>query len=543
MPERPPITFKEIPVVSVEGHEQELLSDFFELCDLWDRLRQWTAGKFKMMRHDLEEGWEEKKPSKARQELLKNIQAIYDHIFPALNEMVKRLFGSSRVQALFKKNLGQEIHSLEEGLTLRQTLLQPFNDRFEDLKPASKTRKSEDYETRYKEALLEATEQDPEWQKIIQKLQFLPGDHREALTGYLAKPSPKTLEAILRYGGTPAASAEDRFGKLELTYTDQDLIELRQLLGDAQTHLKLKMKKWQEALEQEQREAAKREAERRAKAEREEKRKKEVAQQEEAQRIAEMKRRIAAGEIPKEYAELMESESAALQKFFGRKIDVPPLPEPITPERLAEFREKGCEVHFLPRINMTEDQRFPGWKKKPGYWFYERIENGGIARSAVELPGEWFVIDGRQKPAYQNGDQTYANDFLAPILQELNRDGEIRQAKNDGTPLSPTTRFGLSPQELEKPNVKMALARSLGLDPNSVSVPSAIIWNVIGNIHHPEWGNTDTWEWFSDEFNKGRSWLGGGSSDFGGLSHVGAVDDVGYRGDDSGFRLLGRFSR
>jgi hypothetical protein len=72
-------------------------------------------------------------------------------------------------------------------------------------------------------------------------------------------------------------------------------------------------------------------------------------------------------------------------------------------------------------------------------------------------------------------------------------------------------------------------------------LPRAIEWNYLGNAFHPEWGDTNTWEWFDDSYQNGTRRLRGGDSEYGGLSDV----DWGVparRRDGLGFRLLVRIS-
>jgi len=68
-----------------------------------------------------------------------------------------------------------------------------------------------------------------------------------------------------------------------------------------------------------------------------------------------------------------------------------------------------------------------------------------------------------------------------------------------------------------------------------------IEFNILGNIHHPEWGESNCSEWFSDQYKAGLRRLLGGDSDFGGLAYVYSDDPVNRHGG-IGFRALGRFS-
>ena len=235
---------------------------------------------------------------------------------------------------------------------------------------------------------------------------------------------------------------------------------------------------------------------------------------------------------------LRQEESQKLTAFFEKKIDVPPLPAEITPERLENWEKLGMELHYFPPETMTKDNKLKNWKKSNDF-FYDQIKQGEIPASAMELPEGWFVIDGRQKPAYNNGNQMYDNDPLAEVLAELNRKGIIKQSNYDKTKkLDPKSRFGLSPADFDKPEVKRAIAEALDLELDQLSLTETIVWNVLANIHHPEWGTTNTSEWCEEKNKSGRR-LVSGYSDNGGASYVYWID--GPR-DNLGFRPLGRFS-
>jgi len=235
---------------------------------------------------------------------------------------------------------------------------------------------------------------------------------------------------------------------------------------------------------------------------------------------------------------IIEPERRKLKEFFGQEILVPPLPAEITPERLKKWQEQGFELHYFPDIEMKQDADFPLWKKKPMDWFYDEIKKGNIEQSAMRLPGCWVLMEARQKPAYDQGNQMYANDPFAKTLAELRKQGLIQQYEPVKNPQS---RFGISAEELENPQVKQALAKVLGVKPEQISCPRAIEFNFFGNAFHPELGDTTTWEWFSDLYDKGRRRLRGGHRAYGGLSDVNWGNPVG-RGEDRGFRSLVRFS-
>jgi len=237
-----------------------------------------------------------------------------------------------------------------------------------------------------------------------------------------------------------------------------------------------------------------------------------------------------------EFRELIEQETESLRNFFGHDVEVPPLPPEITPERYEKWKEMGLELHYLPAEEMKKDSNFPGWKKKPEDWFYEKLKAKEIAADSATLPAAWMLIDGREKPNYKDGKQTYKEDVLAETLEDLRKRKIITEFKVKGS------RFNISWDELNKPEVKKAIADVLDVPEESLRLPRAIEWNYLGNAYHPKWGETDTWEWFEDSYQKGTRRLDGGNSGYGGLSYVywGAPSG---RSDFLGFRPQVVFSR
>ena len=250
------------------------------------------------------------------------------------------------------------------------------------------------------------------------------------------------------------------------------------------------------------------------------------------QDFLETKARILKAEASPELSAIIEHEQQKLREFFGRDIAVPPLPEGITVEQIKAWEAQHLKLHYLPLIDMSKED-IEGWIKPD----FKYLTESDLPKDAMLLPGSWLLVDERPKPKYESGNQQYDNDtdFLGPVLEELRQKGLIQSFKHPGS------RFYISPQELENPAVIEAIARAYNLKPEQITLPRMIEFNVLGNIHHPDWGKTDCSEWFSDQYKAGLGRLDGGFSDSGGLACVcsGDPDD---RSDDVGFRVLGRFS-
>src|SRR3989339_265496 len=212
--------------------------------------------------------------------------------------------------------------------------------------------------------------------------------------------------------------------------------------------------------------------------------------------------------------ELQKSETEAVSKYFGKKIEVLPVPTQITVEQFEFWKQNQFELHYCPGTEIKEDSKFPGMKKGLDEDIYKRIKDGSITPDSATLPKGWILIDARPKPNYDNGDQMYENDILEEVMEKLRIAGQIEDFKHKGS------RFNCSWDELDKEIVKKAVAEVLKVRPEQLEMPSAALFNYIGNKTHSEWGKTDTWEWFQDKFKSGYR-LDGGDSDDGGLSDAG----------------------
>jgi hypothetical protein len=252
---------------------------------------------------------------------------------------------------------------------------------------------------------------------------------------------------------------------------------------------------------------------------------------------AEEEKRLSQGAVSMEGREAFESvrerERESLKAFFGEDVDVPDVPSEVTPEQYEQWKQMGMEMHYVPLKDMTEDKNYPGWKKKPtsNINLFNAIKDtkNKLVADTLKLPGAWVVVDTREKPQYQSGNQMYANDPFKDVIEELRKQKVISGGKAG-------SRFEISWDELHKPEVKAKLAEILGIAPDNLRLPRAIEMNFLGNAHYQKWGDTNTWEWFEDSYQGSRRLLGG-DSDYGGLSYV-DWGVSGHRLVSSGFRPL-----
>jgi len=232
-------------------------------------------------------------------------------------------------------------------------------------------------------------------------------------------------------------------------------------------------------------------------------------------------------------------EQERLSRFFDRKVTVPTPPQELSIAMLKakEIEWAQAEPHFLPKMELKQNSDVSEWTIRPENWYWQKIREGKVAKDAATLEGIWVIVDGSQKLQYKDGKQMYENDPFAKVLTQL-REAKKIQVPDWCKSIPKDSRFGISNDELQT-HVNPAIADFLGVQPEQVRLPKAIEFNILGNLAHPEWGKTNTWEWFQDKFRDGCRLIGG-DSDYGGLA------DVNFRVSDGrdghiGFRPLVAF--
>lgn len=233
--------------------------------------------------------------------------------------------------------------------------------------------------------------------------------------------------------------------------------------------------------------------------------------------------------------------------FFGQEFDLVEFEETLKKygqEKRREWQELGLEPHFLPDVAMNWNREFPGWKVKPGKWYYEQAEKSKILRDSINgklvvdktpyrLEGISVLIDRRLKPKHNDDKQMYQNDnLLGPVIEKLREEGKIEVYKCGPQ----SSRFGVSSKEW-KEAIKQVLAEKLGFKVNQVRLERTIEANVISqlypNMPRKEDGITNTWVWYEEYFERYDSRLDGGDSRYGGLAHVYCGFVGGHWGDRS----------
>jgi len=159
------------------------------------------------------------------------------------------------------------------------------------------------------------------------------------------------------------------------------------------------------------------------------------------------------------------------------------------------------------------------WQDKPNKYFYQKIEQGKLNKTAKALPGKWILIDARDKPPKQrfwlrskelrlleklgfkpknylkkSKKQLYQQEYLVSVLRQ-NGFG---------------SRFCLSIYDIEK--LKSYILKILEIKNKKVRLPYFIEYNYLGNAFYKQLAKTQTWEWFEDKFEQKQNLAGGSGS-------------------------------
>ena len=240
----------------------------------------------------------------------------------------------------------------------------------------------------------------------------------------------------------------------------------------------------------------------------------------------------AVGDFENWFVKVLELNRACHLQFFGQEFDLTQFEATLKkhgPEKMMAWLALDLETHFLPRVAMSRDSQFPGWKVRPNDWYWQQLQAGKVMRNrngelVVEketgLEGITVLVDTRLKPKYNNGKQMWEGDtLLGPILIRLREEDKIAKYEYS----TQGSRFGVSVDEWEE-HVRPALAEKLGLPAEQVrlerTVEAKVIPQLFSYLPRRDDGKTSTWVWY-EEFFGGRSGrLGGGGSDDGGLAGV-----------------------
>ncbi|MFA5129810.1 MAG: hypothetical protein WC477_02690 [Patescibacteria group bacterium] len=258
---------------------------------------------------------------------------------------------------------------------------------------------------------------------------------------------------------------------------------------------------------------------------------------------------------------IRDQEITRLTDFFGAEfmkehgIEVPQIPEYVKPEQIERWKKQLFELRYLPKVNMDNSLRLPGWEHKPDW---DRTTNGGYNDTRMmhenktnphlqdphtgeymdpsELPGAWILFDCHNKPDYgagsKRGLQLYDRDeMIQGVIYEILESGIV---SNELVPSA--SRFSIHPEQFgptapfwQEFTAKMR--EKLRLPPEAVvRLPRVIEANVVLG-QHGMWHKTNTGEWCEEKFGH-RNRVAFGTSSDGGNGVIGynqAAAWIGFR--------------
>ncbi len=135
----------------------------------------------------------------------------------------------------------------------------------------------------------------------------------------------------------------------------------------------------------------------------------------------------------------------------------------------------GLVFVSLPYIDITKEGSLPiPTTHLP--WVLEHIREGSIYKEALVVQPRVIAVDGRPRPAFNNGQQRYPDDeqFLEPILSDSRKSKKIPKDISYGigqVSLPEPSRFAVSPKEIHQV-VFPQLGEKLRLTGGELRLPS-----------------------------------------------------------------------
>lgn len=269
-------------------------------------------------------------------------------------------------------------------------------------------------------------------------------------------------------------------------------------------------------------------------------------------------------------SQLVRDEREKLEDFFRQIIEVPE-PTLALLKKLEIGNRLGFsfEPHYLPPIELGPDREMPSWKVRPKDRFWELVSQIGLPTLGrgmtstlhTGLIGGWMLVENIVIDS-QEGHEPYAEDPVGAILEDLRGRRKIyprylraldtvifpksgQQDRMELRNLPKNSRFGVAASD-ELENWINFKVQSLfwdtkqGDDEGNVTQPTPLEFNILGNLHHPEWGDADTTEWLWTQLQQGARYFGGNSS-HGGLADIDRQTEAISRRTNRGFRFVLRF--
>ena len=211
---------------------------------------------------------------------------------------------------------------------------------------------------------------------------------------------------------------------------------------------------------------------------------------------------------PKWADEIIAQTRRKLKKFFGRRVQVDPVPGVWTPEFLEHAAKYNMRPVYFIDLILAEDWSLKNYTK-PEIWLYKKIREGKISADAITLKRRWCLADFSVGVDYTDGSQVFPNDPWGPIIEKLRRDLSV-VGKYDNTPFG--SRFAITPLEWDDA-VLAHIASALQVTRAQTSLESAGEFNFIGNVYDQNRGQFNMLEWFNDPFGDSGRLYGGHRKD------------------------------
>lgn len=206
---------------------------------------------------------------------------------------------------------------------------------------------------------------------------------------------------------------------------------------------------------------------------------------------------------------IIQKEQEAISEFFEtNKIQVPALPNWIDNKIIKHWQKLIFNLHYLPKISLEQSLDLPLWQDKPSKYFYQKIQQGSLAKDAKRLHGKWILIDGRDKPMKKNWWIRSCDVKFLEILG-LNPKEYFRKKNKQfyQEEYLKNPRFCLSIYDIEK--LKPYILKILKIKNKKIRLPYFIEYNYLGNAFYKQWVKTETWEWFEDKIEQKQNLAGG----------------------------------
>lgn len=204
------------------------------------------------------------------------------------------------------------------------------------------------------------------------------------------------------------------------------------------------------------------------------------------------------------------------KEVLGVEVDVPPLPEYVTPEVEKKLNNLGFEVVYMPRLDIGNldhlksvgaenylkelQEKYPKWKTLDSIsmderkdtaiahnldlWYWQETQKGNI--DFPVLPGQWMAVETVEKPEYQPvPDEILRPENIYAFNPNKILEFQRKTGYQDTQFFSGRDRRGMTCYAVEETLTKSKdkIFNELGLTgkPNDLRLLEALEWNLAEN--------------------------------------------------------------